>query len=99
MRLNRLTELQVKRSSISEGERLLFDGGGLYLRIRANGTPSGARVWLFSYKADGKRRRRGLGSYPEVTLAQARALTAEGRAQLARGIDPVTAAQDATVQR
>jgi Arm DNA-binding domain len=44
------------------------DGGGLYLNI----TVSGARSWVFMWKADGKRREMGLGPLRDVLLAKAR---------------------------
>lgn len=40
---------------------------GLYLRIKG-----GSRSWIFRIKANGKRRDLGLGSYPEISLAEAR---------------------------
>jgi len=49
------------------------DGGGLYLSIAA----SGARSWVFMWKADGKRREMGLGALRDVPLAKARERAAE----------------------
>ena len=54
------------------------DGGGLYLNV----TQSGARSWLFMWKRDGKRREMGLGSAGSVSLARARELASECRAQI-----------------
>jgi hypothetical protein len=39
---------------------------------------------------NGKRRDMGLGSYPTVSLADARAKVAEARKLIAEGIDPIT---------
>jgi integrase len=61
------------------------DGEGLYLNV----TPSGARSWLFMWKKDGKRREMGLGSAGSVSLARARELASECRAQVAAGLDPI----------
>jgi integrase len=63
------------------------DGDGLYLNV----TPSGARSWLFMWKRDGKRREMGLGSAGSVSLARARELASECRAQVAAGLDPIEA--------
>jgi integrase len=63
------------------------DGGGLYLNI----TASGARSWVFMWKADGKRREMGLGSLRDVPLAKARERAAEVRQKLADGLDPIAA--------
>jgi integrase len=63
------------------------DGEGLYLNV----TPAGARSWLFMWKKDGKRREMGLGSTGSVSLARARELASECRAQVAMGLDPIEA--------
>ena len=62
---------------------------GLILNV----TMYGSRSWLLRYQVGGRRRDLGLGSYPSVTLAQARELAREARLKLARGIDPVADAQ------
>ena len=63
------------------------DGDGLYLNV----TRSSARSWLFMWKKDGKRREMGLGSAGSVSLARARELARECRAQVAAGLDPIEA--------
>jgi integrase len=63
------------------------DGGGLYLHI----TASGARSWVFMWKADGKRREMGLGALRDVPLAKARERATEARQKLADGLDPIAA--------
>jgi integrase len=63
------------------------DGGGLYLNI----TASGARSWVFMWKADGKRREMGLGPLRDVPLGKARERAAEARQKLADGLDPIAA--------
>jgi hypothetical protein len=63
------------------------DGDGLYLNV----TRSGARSWLFMWKKDGKRREMGLGAAGSVSLARARELASECRAQVAAGLDPIEA--------
>src|SRR5882672_3892563 len=60
---------------------------GLYLQVESKT----ARSWLHRYMFRRKQRRSGLGSYPEVSLADARAKRDEERAQLRAGIDPVEA--------
>lgn len=58
---------------------MLPDGGGLYLQVSAKR----ARSWLFRYRWKGKRPEIGLGSYPAVTLADARRRAEVARAALA----------------
>jgi integrase len=63
------------------------DGGGLYMRLTANGT----RSWIFRYTSAGKTRDMGLGPYPTVTLGKARELAIECRRQRQDGRDPIAA--------
>jgi integrase len=62
----------------------LFDGGGLYLDVRGNGS----RYWRMKYRHGGRERLLAFGVYPEVTLAEARARRDEARATLRNGNDP-----------
>jgi len=87
--LTRLTKGRVesfrpgpRQRDISDPERR-----GLVLRIE----PSGSKLWLFRYKFDGKPHRLGLGTYPGMSLAMARAEAQAHRDLLGRGVDPRTA--------
>jgi integrase len=60
------------------------DGGGLYLSI----SPNGGRRWVFLFRWHGKPTEIGFGSARDVTLARARELAGQGRANLADGINP-----------
>ena len=61
-----------------------FDGGGLYLLV----TPAGGKLWRFKYRYDGKEKLLSLGTYPEISLADARQRCEEARRMIAQGIDP-----------
>jgi integrase len=61
------------------------DGDGLYLQISGAGTKS----WLFRYMLAGKRHWMGLGPYPLVGLADARAKALDARRQRHEGTDPI----------
>ncbi len=63
------------------------DGGGLYLRVQS----AHGRAWIFRYKRAGKTRLMGLGSYPEIGLADAREAAAAARKLLAHAVDPLDA--------
>mgnify|MGYP001791727354 CR=1 FL=1 len=76
-----LTNAKVK--SISTPGRYT-DGDGLQLLVKK----SGAKMWVMRYSFDGSRRDAGLGGYPGITLAEARAKAAEIRAAVASGVDP-----------
>ena len=55
----------------------------------------GAKSWILRYRVGKRRRDMGLGSYPGVTLAQARDRAREARDKLFRGVDPLTEKQTA----
>lgn len=64
---------------------------GLILNV----TMYGSRSWVLRYQVAGKRRDLGLGSYPSVTLAEAREAARTARAKLAQGIEPIEDARRA----
>lgn len=61
------------------------DGDGLYLIVQ----PNGRRSWIFRYQLNKRRRDMGLGSYPLVSLKEARLARNAARAAIAQGIDPI----------
>jgi integrase len=61
------------------------DGRGLYLSV----SPSGSRSWIFRYMLRGRSRDMGLGSFPDITLADARTAAASARVLCKQGIDPI----------
>ena len=81
----KLTVKQIKAAA--EGARLQ-DGGGLYFER----TKTGGR-WVFRFQLNGKRRDMGLGTFPQLTLAQARDSRAKWSAVAKSGIDPIVERQ------
>ena len=82
--LHKLSDAAAKSSTLKGGRH--SDGGGLYLNV----TKSGSKSWLFMWQPiGGKRHEMGLGQYPSVTLAIARAKAAEYRQMVATGRDPL----------
>lgn len=61
------------------------DGGGLRLVVKR----SGAKSWVLRYQLSGKRREMGLGSYPSVSLRDARIAANTLIALRTSGIDPL----------
>jgi integrase len=51
-------------------------------------SPSGLKSFVFLYRFHGRRRRITLGTWPDTSLAEARAARAEAKAAIARGEDP-----------
>lgn len=81
----RLSDLKVKAAKPKEKDYTLTDGNGLQLRVRINGS----RLWNFNYihPVTKKRINMGLGTFPEVSLAQARKRTVEARELDVQGRD------------
>ena len=72
---------------LPEGMPLTYpDGGGLSLVFDKNAKRF---YWRMKYRFAGKEHRGGYGSYPEVSLAQARACRDRDRQLIAEGIDPI----------
>jgi integrase len=66
---------------------------GLYLILQ----PSGHRSWAARYRANGKSVKLTIGSWPAVSLHDARVAAAEALKQVKLGNDPVKARQDAKI--
>ena len=64
-----------------------FVGGVSGLAIKV--FKSGSRSWYLRYQVGGRRRDKGLGGYPDVTLADAKIAARAARALIAQGIDPI----------
>ena len=79
-----LTDLQVKNAKPDKKAFRLKDERGLYLEV----SPSGGKWWRFRYWCNGKENRLSLGTYPEVSLREARDRREEARRMLANGLDP-----------
>ncbi|MQT39415.1 tyrosine-type recombinase/integrase [Pseudomonas sp. FSL R10-0765] len=82
----RLSDRQLKAVKPKDKDYVLTDGDGLQLRVRVNRSMQ----WNFNYRHPVTKNRINMafGSYPEVSLAQARKKTVEARQLLAQGIDP-----------
>jgi integrase len=73
----------------------LPDGGGLYLLVN----PDGSKYWRMQCRFGGAARLLAFGKYPEVSLAAARDLRHQAKAQIKAGIDPAQAKRLEKVQR
>ena len=104
-----LTDIQIKKAKL-EGDaktRKLYDTGGLCLRISASGKywifeydvpgsiPDPSKRKDGQVKRKTKRTTPSLGSYPDVTLSEARQKREEMRKQIKAGIDPAQARKSA----
>jgi integrase len=81
-----LTNTEVKQAKAKDKPYKLFDGAGLVLKVRTNGSKS----WLFMYNKPFIKKRTELvfGMYPSISLADARKLRDKAKELLAKDIDP-----------
>ena len=81
-----LTNTEVKQAKPKDKQYKLTDGGGLLLRVKSNGF----KTWVFDYYKPHTKSRTsiGFGTYPEVSLAEARKKRVAARELLAKSIDP-----------
>lgn len=79
-----LTDTAVRQAKPAEKEFSITDGGGLSLFVATNGTKS----WHFRFSWHGKQPRMSLGTYPEISLKEAREKRDQARSLVAKGIDP-----------
>lgn len=86
MSKHHLTDLNVRNATCPDGQKIkkYHDGAGLYLWCMADG----ARCWRYRYYLDGKERGMALGTYPKVSLADARKAVEKQREILQTGTDP-----------
>ena len=80
-----LTDVSIRKMKPQERPVRRADGMGLYIEV----TPSGGKLWRWAYRFDGKQKLMALGTYPEVSLAEARERHQEWRRFLGSGIDPM----------
>jgi integrase len=61
------------------------DAGGMYLQV----SPAGSKRWFLKYRIAGVEKQLALGSYPAVSLADARKARDTAKLQKSAGLDPV----------
>lgn len=79
-----LTDNAIKSAKPKAKPYKLGDSLGLFLLVQ----PSGGKLWRLKFRVDGKEKKLALGTYPEVSLAEARRRRDRAREQLAAGQDP-----------
>ncbi|MBC2666578.1 tyrosine-type recombinase/integrase [Novosphingobium flavum] len=88
-----LTNTAIRNAKPKAKPYKLTDEKGLFLLVQ----PSGGMLWRFKFRVDGRdeqgnpkkvEKKLGLGTYPDVSLKDARDLRDDARALLAKGIDP-----------
>jgi integrase len=79
-----LTDTTIKQAKLEAKPYKLSDEKGMFLLI----SPSGSKLWRLKYRIGGKEKLLALGSYPDISLKQAREYRDEARQLIANGSDP-----------
>ncbi|PCI44128.1 MAG: hypothetical protein COB41_05175 [Proteobacteria bacterium] len=86
MKEGKVKGIKITDATIKHNTKLkLSIGEGLYLKTRGS-----CKSWHRDFTLDGKRGTYNIGTYPSITLAQARQLNLEGKAMIKAGINPKT---------
>ena len=83
-RSSSLTDTAVRGAKPASKPQKLFDGNGLFLFV----APSGAKSWRLKYRFQGREKLLTLGTYPQLSLKEAREACADAKKQLSGGTDP-----------
>ena len=79
-----LTDAQVRKAKGEDKPYKLTDGGGLFLHV----SPAGGRSWRLKYRFGSKEKLLTIGTYPGVSLVDARDKREEAKRALREGRDP-----------
>jgi integrase len=90
-----LTDTAIKNAKPKDKEYTLPDGNGLQLNIK----PDGRKAWEIRYTIDGKAKKTTGGTYPAISLKDARAKRDELKNKVINGIDPIKAKQELKEQK
>lgn len=85
MSKHKLTDSTIRALKPKTKQYAVVDGGGLYVEV----TPGGSKLWRHRFRFNGKETRQALGTYPAVTLQDARSKHAANKKLLAQGVNPV----------
>jgi integrase len=89
-----LTDIAIRNAKQRAKPYKMGDERGLFLLVQ----PSGGRLWKLKYRIDGREKKLSLGTYPDVSLSDARKKRDEARELIADGQDPSREKQRAKLQ-
>ena len=89
-----LSDAKVRNLKPKEKPYKTADYDGLYVLTK----PNGSKLWRFKYRLKGKEKLLSIGSYPEISLQEARVKRDEARKQIVKEKDPNEAKQEKKLQ-
>lgn len=90
-----LTPIQITNAQPRARAYKLTDGGGLHVIV----SPGGTKAWRYQYRYAGARCDVGIGTFPEIGIADARDQHQRYRSMLERGLDPAFARRQQVQER
>jgi integrase len=90
-----LTDTKLRSLRARDSVYRIADGNGLAIEVR----PTGARLWRYRYRFNGRASMLGLGEYPGVSLADARTARDKARRLVDAGSNPAQARRDDARER
>jgi integrase len=82
--MSKLTALEVLNAKVAEKSYKLSDGHGMYLHVSS----TGKKTWRYRFRINKKESTFILGSYPQMTLEQARSARMKAREKVKVGMNP-----------
>ena len=79
-----LNDSQVKAAKPTDKDYKMPDGLGLYLIVKKNGT----KAWRYNYRFFNKQKTMSYGTYPNLSVKEARRLHREAKELLEKHVDP-----------
>ena len=80
-----LTNTEIKNAKPKEKDYKLFDGGGLFLLVAT----TGGKRWRLKFRFNNKENIIALGTYPSLSLKDARGIRDNYKSMIAKGINPL----------
>ncbi len=80
-----LTNIEIKNAKPKEKDYKLFDGGGLFLLVAT----TGGKRWRLKFRLNNKENIIALGTYPSISLKDAREIRDNYKSMIAKGINPI----------
>ena len=84
IKVNALNDRTIKTAKPKDRDYKLTDGEGLFLLV----TKNGGKRWRFKYRYESKEKIYSIGTYPAITLVQARTIKNDLRSKVALGESP-----------
>jgi integrase len=79
-----LTDIAIRNAKAGPKPYKMGDALGLFLLVQ----PTGGKLWRVKFRVDGREKKLAIGTYPEISLAEARKRRDDARDMVAAGKDP-----------